>query len=148
MLIATLRQLFKRDLEKLRTEITLYQDEDIIWKVDKQIANCAGNLCLHIIGNLNAYLGTVLGNTGYIRDREGEFSIKGISRAELLSKITETIEVVDAALANLTEEVLWKEYPMVVFKDKMTTGHFLVHLETHLGYHLGQVNYHRRLLDV
>ncbi len=147
MLIATLRQLFKRDLEKLRTEITLYQDEDIIWKVDKQIANCAGNLCLHIIGNLNAYLGAVLGNTGYIRDREGEFSIKGIPREELLSKITETIEVVDAALANLTEEVLWKEYPMVVFKDKMTTGHFLVHLETHLGYHLGQVNYHRRLLD-
>ena len=147
MLIQTLKTLFHRDLEKLRLEISFYQDEKTIWQTEKGIANSAGNLCLHLIGNLNTYIGAEFGKTGYIRHRELEFSLKDIPKAELLRKIDEAIAVVDQALDMVTEEQLDEEYPLLVFDKKTSTGYFLVHLATHLSYHLGQINYHRRLLD-
>ncbi|GAB2570740.1 DinB family protein [Spirosoma areae] len=147
MIIQTLKVLFHRDLERLKNEITLYRDEKIIWYVDKGIANSAGNLCLHLIGNLNTYIGAELGKTGYIRHRELEFSLKDVPREELLEKVDATIDVVDKSLTNVTDAQLDAEYPLLVFTEKTSTGYFLVHLATHLTYHLGQVNYHRRLLD-
>ena len=147
MLIQTLQSLFKRDLLKLRSEIEMYRDEQVIWSTEQQIPNSAGNLVLHLVGNLNTFIGAELGKSGYIRNRDLEFSLKDIPRAELIHKIDATIEVVQAALATLTDADLDKEYPIVVFADKMSVAYFLVHLATHLSYHLGQVNYHRRLLD-
>lgn len=147
MLKETLKTLYRRDLEKLRQEIDSYKDEKKLWFIEKQIPNSAGNLCLHLIGNLNAFIGAELGKTGYVRQRDLEFSLKDIPKSELLKKIDETIVVVEDALDTLTDEQFNREYPIVVFTDKMTTGYFLVHLATHLNYHLGQVNYHRRLLD-
>ncbi|GAB2548883.1 DUF1572 family protein [Spirosoma aerophilum] len=147
MLIQTLKKLFHRDLVRLREEITLYHNEETLWQIEQGIANSAGNLCLHLIGNLNTYLGAELGKTGYIRHRELEFSLKDIPRTELLEKIDETILVVDNALNSVTDSQLDEEYPLLVFDEKTSTGYFLVHLATHLGYHLGQINYHRRLLD-
>ena len=147
MLIESLQTLFNRDLDKLKTEISLYQDEKKIWCVEKSIANSAGNLCLHLIGNLNTYLGVVIGKTNYIRNRELEFSQKDIPRSELISKIEATVIVVNDALNKLTDDALHEEYPLLVFEKKTSTLYFLVHLTTHLAYHLGQINYHRRLLD-
>ncbi len=146
MLIETLKTLFNRDLNQLKTEIESYQNENDIWKTQKGIANSAGNLCLHLVGNLNTYIGAEFGMTGYIRNRPLEFSLKDIPRAELLSKIEETIVVVDNALNTISEEELKKEYPLLVFENKTSTEFMLVHLTTHLAYHLGQINYHRRLL--
>ena len=148
MLIQTIISLFTRDLNRLKQEIAAYQNEQQIWVVDKSIANSAGNLCLHLIGNLNTYIGAEFGKTGYVRNRPLEFSTNYVSRDELIEKIEATILVVDNALAKLTSEELEKEYPQLVFEDKTTTGYLLVHLATHLSYHLGQINYHRRLLDV
>ncbi|MGK6343433.1 DinB family protein [Chryseobacterium sp. DT-3] len=147
MIIENLRSLYNRDLNKLKIEIESYQNEKVIWKTDKNIANSAGNLCLHLVGNLNNYIGAELGKTGYIRNRELEFSLKDISKAELIEKVTATTAMVNDVLSKLTAEDLEKEYPLVVFEDTMTTGYFLIHLITHLDYHLGQINYHRRLLD-
>lgn len=107
----TLQSLFKRDLNKLRTEIDSYQDEVNIWKTDKNISNSAGNLCLHLIGNLNHYIGMTLGNSGYIRNRELEFSLKDISRTKLIQQIDKTIETVALTLEKLSAEDLQKEYP-------------------------------------
>ncbi|PTT13615.1 DinB superfamily protein [Flavobacterium sp. HMWF030] len=146
MLIETLKSLFNRDLNKLKVEIELYENENQIWLIDKNISNSAGNLCLHLIGNINTYIGTELGKTGYIRDRPLEFSLKDIPRSELISKINNTILVVNNTLDALTENDLQAIYPQIVFEKEMTTGFFLVHLATHLAYHLGQINYHRRLL--
>jgi hypothetical protein len=146
MLIESLKTLFNRDLNQLKTEIESYQNESDIWTIQKGIANSAGNLCLHLIGNLNTYIGAQYGKTGYIRNRPLEFSLKDIPRVELLSKIEETIVVVDNALNNISEVELKKEYPLLVFKDKTSTEFMLIHLTTHLTYHLGQINYHRRLL--
>lgn len=147
MIIETLRSLFARDLKKLRSEIELYMKEENIWKTEGMISNTAGNLCLHLVGNLNTYIGKEIGKTNYIRNREGEFSAKNISRTDLLTKIDDTILVVDAALSNLDESDLMKEYNIPVSGEKTTTEYILMHLATHLSYHLGQINYHRRLID-
>ena len=148
MLIQTLKTLFQRDLNKLRKEIELYKQESNLWIIDKGIANSAGNLCLHLVGNLNTYIGKELGGTGYIRNRDLEFSQKDIPQAAVLTMIDELIAIVEKVLDPLTEQQLEEEYPVIVFTEKMTTGFFLVHLIAHLDYHLGQINYHRRLLDV
>jgi uncharacterized damage-inducible protein DinB len=145
-MIETLKKLFDRDLRKLKSEIELYNDEKKIWHIEKSIANSAGNLCLHLVGNLNHFIGAEIGKSGYIRHRELEFSLKDVSRSELIKKIEETIKVVDSSLDKLKEEELKNEYPLLVFDKKTSTEYFLVHLATHLTYHLGQVNYHRRLL--
>ncbi|KIQ16391.1 DinB superfamily protein [Flavobacterium sp. MEB061] len=146
MLIETLKSLFNRDLNKLKIEIESYQSENQLWAIDKNISNSAGNLCLHLIGNINTYIGAELGKTGYIRDRPLEFSLKDIPKSELISKIDATILVVNNAFDSLTEADLDAIYPQIVFEKEMTTGYFLVHLSTHLAYHLGQINYHRRLI--
>ncbi|QOG02030.1 DinB family protein [Flavobacterium sp. MDT1-60] len=148
MLTETLKSLFNRDLNKLKVEIESYQNESQIWSIDKNISNSAGNLCLHLIGNLNTYIGAELGKTGYVRNRPLEFSLKDVPRSELISKIDETILVVNNTFDSLTEADLKAIYPQIVFEKEMTTEFFLVHLSTHLAYHLGQINYHRRLLDI
>ena len=147
MVIASLKSIYKRDLEKLKTEIESYKDESSIWKVGGEITNSAGNLCLHLIGNLKAFIGAELGGSGYVRHRDLEFSIKDMPRAELLNAIDETLADVLAGLDKVSPEQLEQDYPIVVFADKMTTEYFLIHLATHLNYHLGQINYHRRLFD-
>jgi uncharacterized damage-inducible protein DinB len=95
----------------------------------------------------DTYLGAIIGKTNYIRNRYPGFSQKDIPRAELISKIEDTIIIVNDALNKLTNDSLQEEYPMLVFEKKTSTVYFLVHLTTHLAYHLGQINYHRRLLD-
>ena len=148
MLIETLKSLFNRDLNKLKVEIESYQNENQLWAIDKNISNSGGNLCLHLIGNINTYIGAEIGKTGYVRNRPLEFSLKDIPKSELIGKIEETIIVVNNTLDPLSEEDLNAIYPQIVFEKEMTTGFFFVHLSTHLAYHLGQINYHRRLLDL
>jgi len=147
MLIETLITLFKRDLNQLVVEIESYKDEKKLWLVHKEVSNSAGNLCLHLIGNLNTFIGAEFGNTGYLRQRELEFSLKDVPRIELIRQVKDVLVVVENALSQLSPDDLQKEYSRRVFEDTMTTEFFLVHLTTHLAYHLGQINYHRRLLD-
>jgi len=148
MIIESLKSLYNRDLNKLKFEIESYQSEESIWKIDKNISNSAGNLCLHLVGNLNTYIGAELGKTGYVRNRELEFSLKNIPRTELIEKVESTIKMIDSTLDKLSNEDLEKDYPTEALGYKMTTGYFLIHLLSHLNYHLGQINYHRRLLDI
>ena len=147
MLTQSLQQLFHRDLAKLKSEIELYNDESAIWIIDKGIANSAGNLCLHLVGNLQHFVGTILGGSDYKRNREAEFSLKDVPRTELVKQVEETIEVINTTLPKLTQEGMAAEFPIDVFGYKMSTEFFLIHLAMHLDYHLGQINYHRRLLD-
>jgi hypothetical protein len=147
MLIETLKTLFTRDLNKLIQEIELFKNEINIWKVEHDIKNSAGNLCLHLIGNLNAFIGKAIGKIDYVRNRESEFSLKNIPREELLDKIEKTIQVVNLSLTSMDENILSEEFPILVFEKKTSVEYMLIHLSTHLSYHLGQINYHRRLLD-
>ena len=146
MLTETLTQLFERDLKRLANEISLYKDESHIWTVQKDISNSAGNLCLHLLGNLNHFIGATLGHTGYVRHRDDEFSLKNIPRQDLLLNISNCLLIVTETLQKLPEEDLAADFPIDVFGKKDSTEYMLIHLATHLSYHLGQINYHRRLI--
>ena len=147
MTIDVLISLFDRDLNKLKQEIELYQSTEKLWVIEKNISNSAGNLALHLVGNLNHFIGKELGGTDYIRNRELEFSQKDIPQTELVNAIENTRLVVNESLNKLSESELGNKYPLNVFDREMTTGYFLIHLLAHLSYHLGQINYHRRLLS-
>jgi hypothetical protein len=146
MLTDVLAKLYERDLAKLKAEIEQYPNEADLWKTSGEITNSAGNLTLHLIGNLKHFIGATLGNSGYIRNRDLEFSDTGVSLGSLLIGIDETAAVVASTLSRLSEADLEKTYPIEVFGEPLTTEFFLVHLAGHLNWHLGQINYHRRLL--
>jgi len=146
-MIKILSQLFLRDLEKLKAEISSFKDEKKIWEISGDIKNSSGNLCLHLCGNLQHFIGAMLGNSGYVRNRDAEFSRKDVPIRELVAEIELTTKAVEKTLKELKEEKLEEIFPINVFGYEMTTGFFLTHLATHLNYHLGQVNYHRRLID-
>jgi uncharacterized damage-inducible protein DinB len=144
--IYSVQTIIERDLEKLEEEIKLYPSEESLWKIKGTIKNPAGNLCLHLCGNLQHYIGGVLGGSGYIRDRDREFAARNVSREALISEIQKTKVAVRSALEKADPNTLDNTYPEQVFSYSMTTSYFLIHLTSHLGYHLGQVNYLRRLL--
>ncbi len=146
MLNQILSELYERDLNKLREEIEMFGTDDDLWTTSEGITNSAGNLCQHLTGNLQHFFGATLGASGYTRDRDAEFAMTGSSKEALLAEIELARESVRSTLAKLTDEDLSNTYPIDVFGDPMTTGKFLTHLATHLNYHLGQINYHRRLL--
>ena len=145
--IQSIQKIIERDLTVLEKERTFYSSEDLIWAVRGDIKNSAGNLSLHLCGNLQHYIGAVLGNSGYTRNRDNEFAAHGIPKIELLNEISKTKNSVALALGSLQQNVLSMPYPEEVFKVPMTTEYFLIHLTSHLGYHLGQINYHRRMIQ-
>ncbi|MBB6004689.1 DinB family protein [Arcicella rosea] len=137
--------LFQRDLKVLLKEIEQYPDENLIWQTVKGTSNSGGNLALHLVGNLKTYIGKNLGNIDYLRNRELEFSAKNIPRQEVLQAISETFEAVTITLTQLSQEEFSNTYPENVLGYEMSTEYFLIHLHGHLTYHLGQINYHRRI---
>ena len=147
MLTKIIGELIERDLGKLKEEIEMFRNEADLWKTEGEITNSAGTLCLHLTGNLRHFFGAVLGGTDYVRDRDAEFSARGISRADLLAGIEAASADVARTITMLEDKDLERNYPIEVYGHPMTTAFFLTHLTTHLGYHLGQINYHRRLLS-
>ncbi len=137
-----------KDLDRLSAELDLYTNEDQLWQVAPGISNSAGNLALHITGNLQHFVGMVLGQTGYERDRPGEFNRKHVPILELQAEVEAAKEAVKAALP-LTLDQMQQPYALVsgFGPEGMTNGYALIHLTAHLNYHLGQINYHRRLLS-
>lgn len=146
MIKSSLIEFFERDLIKLKEEIGFYTDENSIWILQGEIQNSAGNLCLHLTGNLKHFIGTTLGNTGYIREREREFTLKNIPQKDLITDIDSTTKIVLDTLNKLTAEDLEKTFPLEKHGKKVTVENMLIHLFGHFNYHLGQINYHRRLI--
>ncbi|MES2005837.1 MAG: DinB family protein [Bacteroidota bacterium] len=147
MLTENLAVLFERDIRKLKIEINAYASESLLWEVAPGIANSGGNLCLHLLGNLQHFIGAILGKSGYIRNRPEEFSQKNIPLAEINQTLDHVIDLVPKTIRSVSPELLSTEYPEKVFDHSMTTEYFLLHLLAHLNYHLGQINYHRRILS-
>ena len=147
MIREMLSQLFERDLTKLKAEIKAYTNESDLWKTADGISNSGGNLCLHLVGNMKHFIGKTLGNIPYERAREKEFSDKNIPIDVLEKSVDETLDGVLKTLNSLNDNELNNIYPINVFGKEMTTEWFLIHLYGHLNYHLGQINYHRRLLN-
>jgi hypothetical protein len=138
-------KLFQSQLNNLEKEIDLFE-EGSLWSIKPGISNSGGNLTLHLIGNLNHYIGAIMGHTGYVRNRENEFSAQDIPAGTLIKMVQDTRMMIGDVLLNCFSEVaLEEEYPLVVFDKPMTVQYFLLHLSAHLGYHSGQINYLRRI---
>ena len=147
MLKNILLELFERDLNNLNKEINLYSDETKLWVLKDGVTNSAGNLTLHLIGNLNHFFGATLDKNSFVRDRDSEFTLKNVSREDLNARIDEALAVVKQTLTHLSDADFAKDYPLTFQEKTVKTDFFLVHLATHLTYHLGQINYHRRLIS-
>jgi hypothetical protein len=147
MLNIVLTNFYERDIRKLIEEINLFKNEEDLWKTVGSVKNSSGNLALHIIGGLNHLIGATLGQTGYVRNRDREFIQKGVERKILVAQLEELILVINKTLGALTQQQMEAEYPVFFDKPKTSISYVLVQLLLHLNYHLGQVNYLRRILE-
>jgi uncharacterized damage-inducible protein DinB len=141
-----IRTVMLRELRGLDREIAAYPDDATVWETAPGISNSAGNLALHLAGNLRHFIGSVLGGASYVRDRDAEFSTKNLSRDELREIVASAMQELDDAFEKITDEQLAAEYPLAIFDHRFNTSDYLIHLAVHLSYHLGQIDYHRRLL--
>lgn len=146
-MIDELIKIYERDLDRLKLEIASFQNEDNLWEIRGNIINSAGNLCLHLVGNLNTYIGKNIGGYTYVRDRDAEFSLKNVPRENLLQQVTEVKETVLSSLKRMEEERLEEMHIENALGYPMTNSFFLIHLAAHFSYHLGQINYIRRVLE-
>lgn len=142
-----LATLLVRELHGFARELDLFPDDEAVWKVVPGVTNSAGNLALHVAGNLQHFVGAVLGETGYVRHREEEFSRSSGTRAAIKVELDEAIRVVEKVLPTLSADVLSKPYPLSMVPGKeIETALFLQHLCSHAAFHLGQAGYVRRAL--
>ncbi|MBS1915211.1 MAG: DUF1572 family protein [Bacteroidetes bacterium] len=144
MLNQILANFYERDLRKMIEEINLFRKEENLWKIEGSLKNSAGNLALHIIGGSNFLFGTTLGKTGYVRNRDQEFTQKNVERKIIVARLEELVPLIKNILSALDMEAA---YPLVFDGEKRTNNYVVTQLLLHLNYHLGQVNYLRRVLE-
>lgn len=142
-----LAEFYERDLLKLIDEVNSFKHEEHLWNTDGSVKNSCGNLAMHIIGGLNHFIGATLAHSGYVRNRDGEFSRKGVGRAELIRQLEALIPLINQTISALSPEEMEAEFPIYFDKPKTSIGYVLTQLLLHLNYHLGQVNYLRRIVD-
>jgi hypothetical protein len=147
MLNNLLANFYERDLRKVIEEINSFKNEENLWKIQGTVKNSCGNLVSHLIGGLNHYFGATLAHTGYVRDRPLEFAIKGVPGKELVAQLEALIPMIRKTLETLTLEEMSAEFPLVFDGARNSNSYVLTQLLTHLNYHLGQINYLRRILE-
>ena len=145
-LVHGIRLVLVRELTAFQREIEMFPDDELVWRAPPGISNSAGNLALHVAGNLQHFVGAVLGASGYVRAREREFSRRSGTRAELVQELARAIEAVRSVLPGVPTEALSRTFPDHVYGIEVPTRLFLLHLVTHLAHHLGQAGYLRRAL--
>jgi uncharacterized damage-inducible protein DinB len=146
MTLKAVRTAMLRELRALDREIAAYPDDDALWQAPAGAPNSAGNLALHLAGNLRHFIGATLGGSDYKRDRDAEFAAKNLSREDVRALIAAAIQELSDAFEKISDEDLVREYPLPVADQRLRTSDFMIHLAVHLAYHLGQIDYHRRLL--
>ena len=147
MLSNILATFYERDLRKLIEEVNLFKNEEDLWRTEGAVKNSSGNLVLHIIGGLNYLIGTTLAKTGYVRNRDLEFTRKGVPAKDLVKQLEELIPMITKTINGLTAEQTEDEFPIMFDDMRPPVSYVLVQLSLHLNYHLGQVNYLRRSLE-
>jgi hypothetical protein len=147
MLNNILANFYERDIRKLIEEVNLFKNEEDLWRTQGSVKNSSGNLVLHIIGSMNHFFGATLAKTGYVRDRPREFSDKGVERKELVAQLEALIPTINTTLHALTPGQMDAAFPIFFDQEGTSTSYVLVRLLAHLSYHLGQVNYLRRIFE-
>ena len=146
MLTKHLMTVISRELRALARELQAYPDDASVWRTFPGVVNSAGTLALHLAGNVQHYVGAKLGGTGYQRDRPAEFARRDVPRGDLLKEIERAIAAAETTLPQVSETALAADFPEAVGGRTIRTDEFLVHVAMHLGWHLGQVDYHRRMV--
>jgi uncharacterized damage-inducible protein DinB len=144
--VSNIRMIALRDLHDVKKEIAAYPDEESLWRTAPGITNPGGTLALHLAGNMRHYFGKVLGRGTYVRNRPAEFAERGVPRTEILARLDAAIDDVDDTLSHLVDEDLSKPFPEDLGGMKLFTGQFLIHCLAHMAYHIGQIDYHRRII--
>ncbi len=141
--------LFRKGLNQTKEELLAYADEETLWIVEAGISNSAGNLAQHLVGNLKLFVGKVMGGIDYKRERDREFNERQFTRAQLVELLEETALIIERSLKDKDNAFLDTPFPpeAVSIKEDQTNGFMLAYLYAHLNYHLGQINYHRRLIQ-
>ncbi|MEZ4721550.1 MAG: DUF1572 family protein [Flavobacteriales bacterium] len=147
MLIPELKTQFLAGIDRIESELDQYQSEERLWVIEGSLSNSGGNLMLHLVGNLRHFIGHVVGKNDYVRQRELEFSSKNIVRTDIKKLIAECRTEVESTFETLDDSGLDIQFPVNIANREWTTREFIFHLLGHLNYHIGQINYHRRLLD-
>ena len=140
-----LASLFARDLARLVRQLDAIDDRHL-WQIGPGVTNSSGNLLLHLNGNLREYIGRQIGGVPYQRDRPREFAARDIPRAEVASALGGLVELIPAVLGQVAEGQWDQLYPENVLGQPLTNRQFVIHLFGHLSYHLGQIDYLRRIL--
>lgn len=143
----TIASFYARDLTRMIEELNSFKEDNNIWRTTGTLKNSAGNLALHIIGGTNFLIGHQLANTGYVRNRQLEFTQKNVDRKILVSGLEALIPLIETTLHQYTDEDLQSDYPIPFDDAVRTKSYVLVQLLAHLNYHLGQMNYLRRSLE-
>jgi uncharacterized damage-inducible protein DinB len=141
-----LLRILVRELQGFERELALYPDDKTIWRTMPGVTNSTANLALHVAGNLQHYVGAVLGGTGYVRDRTIEFARTAGTRRDVIAELTAAMRVVEHVLPRVTAAQLESDFPEAVAGITVATRVFLVHLCAHAAFHLGQAGYMRRIL--
>lgn len=147
MLNNLLVNFYERDLRKVIEEVNSFKNEEDLWKIQGTVKNSCGNLVSHLIGGLNHFIGATLAHTGYVRNRDLEFSVKGTPRKELVTQLELLIVTIKKALESFTPEMMEAEFPLMFDGAKNSNTYVLTLLLVHTNYHLGQINYLRRILE-
>jgi hypothetical protein len=139
-----LELLLTRELRAVKRELEAYPDDASVWRVIPGTPNTGGTLALHLAGNIQHFFGGILARDGYVRNRDAEFAKRDVPRAELMAGLDAAIASVGRTFAKLDDATLKRPYPEPIAKRTVDTETFLLHLASHLAYHLGQIDYHRR----
>jgi hypothetical protein len=135
-----------RELRAVRRSLEAYPDDASVWAERPGLPNAGGTLALHLAGNLRHFIGLHLGGVPYVRDRDAEFARRGVPRAELIAGIDAAMEAVERGMLATTDDRMNAPFPEPIGGRRIATGDFLVHLAVHLAWHLGQLDYHRRIV--
>lgn len=145
-MINTFIQFYQKGLQDLRQEATQFKSEELLWKTLPGVKNSCGNLFLHLIGNLNYFIGAQMGNTGYVRNRDLEFSAKDVPVHEIIKQIEALETIIPTVLQSKSEGWLAEEFLMEFLGAKQKNEFMITQMLVHLNYHCGQINYLRRML--
>ncbi|HLK17881.1 MAG TPA: DinB family protein [Bryobacteraceae bacterium] len=146
-LAKNLSLLYRRDLARLMQQVDAFPGDESLWRKLPGITNPAGNLVLHLEGNLREYIGRQLGGLPYERVRPLEFSSTGLPKENLTARLSELRNTIPSVIERLSQDELEKPYPEQVLEIPLTTQEFLIHIYGHLNWHLGELDYLRRALS-
>jgi uncharacterized damage-inducible protein DinB len=129
---------FARQVGSLAEQLS----EEQFWVKPYSYGNSFGNLVLHVTGNLSYYIGARIANTGYVRERELEFTTSHLGRkSEVLGQLNEIVDIVIETLRSQTSETWAEEYRAVGVDDVEDRFSIYLRCVVHFHHHIGQMIY-------